>query len=125
MLVAGAQSEVGFAIYAFTYRDLALSMKDRSQHSVWVGGTFDLSESTNTSSYFDSLRRWGIPIYSDKFMGASNLLHEKIMVIDQRIAATGSVNWSNAGNNSNDENSLLCYSPAITARYRTEIACIR
>jgi phosphatidylserine/phosphatidylglycerophosphate/cardiolipin synthase-like enzyme len=121
-LVAGAQSEVGFAIYAFTFRDLALSMKDRHQHSVWVGGTFDLSESTNTSSYFDSLRRWGVPIYSDKFMGAGNLLHEKIMVIDQRIAATGSVNWSNAGNNSNDENSLLCYSSAIAARYRTEIA---
>jgi len=121
-LVSSAQSEVGFAIYSFTYRDLALSMKDRHQHSVWVGGTFDLSESTNTSSYFDSLRRWGIPVYTDKFMSASNLLHEKIMVIDQSIAATGSVNWSNAGNNSNDENSLLCYSPAIAARYRSEIA---
>ena len=65
--------------------------------------------------YFDSLRLWGMPVYIDKFMNNSNLLHEKIMVIDQRIVAAGSVNWSNAGNSSNDENSLIAFSPSIAA----------
>jgi hypothetical protein len=32
------------------------------------------------------------------------------------------VNWSNAGNSSNDENSLIAISPAIAARYRNEIS---
>jgi phosphatidylserine/phosphatidylglycerophosphate/cardiolipin synthase-like enzyme len=120
-LVAQAQSEVGFCIYSFTYRDLALAMKERNEHGVWVGGVFDRSESTASSSYFDSLRYWGIPVYTDKFLAPANFLHEKIMTIDQRIAAAGSVNWSNAGNNSNDENSLIVYSPGIAQRYRSEI----
>jgi phosphatidylserine/phosphatidylglycerophosphate/cardiolipin synthase-like enzyme len=121
-LVGQARQEVGFCIYSYTWRNMALAMLDRAQHAVWVGGVFDRGESTAAYSYFDSLRLWGMPVYIDKFMNYSNLLHEKIMVIDRRIVATGSVNWSNAGNSSNDENSLIVFSPAIAARYRGEIS---
>jgi hypothetical protein len=117
-----AQQEIGFCIYSYTWRNLALTMLDRAQHAVWVGGVFDRGESTAAYSYFDSLRLWGMPVYIDKFGNNSNLLHEKIMVIDSRMVATGSVNWSNAGNSSNDENSLIAFSPAIAARYRNEIS---
>lgn len=120
-LVAGAEDEVGFAIYSFTHLGLAQSMRERARQGVWVGGTFDRSESTNTASCFDSLRRWGIPVYTDKYLGVSNMLHEKIMVIDRRIAVTGSVNWSLSGNYYNDENSLICRSAPIAERYRAEI----
>jgi phosphatidylserine/phosphatidylglycerophosphate/cardiolipin synthase-like enzyme len=121
-LAGQAQSEIGFAIYAFTYLNLARAMRDRHNQGIWVGGTFDLSESTNVSSCFDSMRHWGIPVFTDKFLGASNLLHEKVMVIDRHVTAAGSVNWSNAGNSANDENSLIVNSDAIAARYRSEIA---
>lgn len=121
-LVGRAGSEIGFAIYSFTYRELALGMKSRHDQGVWVGGTFDRSESTDTYSYFDSLRQWGIPVYLDKFLGQDNLLHEKIMVIDHHISVTGSANWSNAGNFQNDENSLIIFSTAIAARYGSEIS---
>jgi phosphatidylserine/phosphatidylglycerophosphate/cardiolipin synthase-like enzyme len=120
-LVRDARTEVGFAIYAYTHRPLALAMQDRNEHAVWVGGVFDRSESTASASYFDTLRRWGIPVHTDRFLAPANMLHEKIMVIDRRISAAGSVNWSNAGNSQNDENSLLISSPRIAELYRTEI----
>ena len=120
-LASGAQYEIGFCIYSYTWRNLALAMNDRAQHAIWVGGVFDRGESTASYSYFDTLRAWDIPVYTDKFMSYGNLLHEKIMVIDRRIAVTGSANWSNAGGYSNDENTLVAISPAITERYRGEI----
>lgn len=120
-LASGAQNEIGFCIYSFTWRDLALAMNDRAHHAVWVGGVFDRGESTASYSYFDTLRAWDIPVYTDKFMAYGNLLHEKIMAIDRRITVTGSANWSNAGGYSNDENTLIAFSPSITERYRGEI----
>jgi phosphatidylserine/phosphatidylglycerophosphate/cardiolipin synthase-like enzyme len=121
-LVAPASSEIGFCIYSFTYTNLEQAVHDRFQHGVWVGGVFDRSCYTSADSTFHHMLNWGMPVYIDSFLAASNLLHEKIMVIDRHITATGSVNWSNAGNSSNDENSLVINSREIAGRYREEIS---
>ena len=120
-LAAQAQSEIGFAIYSFTYAALAQAMRDRRNHGVWVGGSFDKSGATGQSNQYDSLLSWGFPVCIDTVLGAGNILHEKIMTIDQHITATGSVNWSSAGNHENDENSLIVNSRRITELYHNEI----
>jgi hypothetical protein len=121
-LVRQAQFEVGFCIFAFTHDSLALRMKERNERGVWVGGVYDRGGANLQGTEFYRLDSWDIPVYRDSFLGPGNDLHEKIMTIDRRIVAAGSVNWSGAGNDDNDENSLIVYSPAIAERYRQEIS---
>lgn len=58
---------------------------------------------------------------------SSGLLHHKYLVGDVDNAATslvvtGSHNWSNAANSTNDENTLIIHSEAIAALYEQEFA---
>jgi hypothetical protein len=118
--VARARTEVAFCIFSFEYIPVALQMIARFDAGVWVGGAYDLSATSDTG--IELLRSHGIPVYPDRFGGYLNRLHEKVMVIDRRTVITGSANWSNSANVSNDENLLVIHSPALAQRYLQEIS---
>lgn len=49
-----------------------------------------------------------------------DLLHHKFAVIDQKIVITGSQNWSEAANRTNDENLLVIQNPTVAAHFERE-----
>ncbi|GAB4381842.1 MAG: DUF655 domain-containing protein [Elainellaceae cyanobacterium] len=49
-----------------------------------------------------------------------DLLHHKVGIIDDRIVVTGSQNWSDAANESNDENLLVIDNPTVAAHFERE-----
>lgn len=49
-----------------------------------------------------------------------DLLHHKFGVIDGHLVITGSQNWSEAANNSNDENLLVIDNPTVAAHFQRE-----
>lgn len=51
---------------------------------------------------------------------SGDLLHHKFAVIDQRTVITGSQNWSEAANRSNDENLLVIQNPMVAAHFQRE-----
>jgi phosphatidylserine/phosphatidylglycerophosphate/cardiolipin synthase-like enzyme len=49
-----------------------------------------------------------------------DLLHHKFGVVDGKIVITGSENWSEAANRSNDENLLVIDNPTVAAHFQRE-----
>ena len=57
----------------------------------------------------------GVPVLPE-----GDLLHHKMGVIDGHIVITGSQNWSEAANRSNDENLLVIDNPMVAAHFQQE-----
>jgi phosphatidylserine/phosphatidylglycerophosphate/cardiolipin synthase-like enzyme len=121
-MVNRCSRQVFFAINAFTYDPLGQAMCDAWSRGRWVGGAIDRAGALDPNSEYQRLRDWGVPIRIDSFLGAANLIHEKLMVIDSQTVIVGSANWSQNANTLNDENILIFSSPVVTARMVEEAA---
>jgi hypothetical protein len=120
-LVRQAQHEVGFAISAFTFDSLGAAMLARFNAGNRVFGTFDNANAMDPASEYWLLRPAHVPVLIDSFPYGTRALHEKIMVLDSTITATGSANWSANADYNNDENTLILYDPNIARRFHAEI----
>jgi phosphatidylserine/phosphatidylglycerophosphate/cardiolipin synthase-like enzyme len=118
-----------FNIYVFTDFNIANRMKARHIPGTRnVRGVFD----TDTSGgVFREMKGFGPFAWNppaDVVIDAiePGILHHKYMIIDPFNTAsnpavqTGSYNYSNAANNSNDENFLIVYSPRVANLYVQE-----
>lgn len=54
--------------------------------------------------------------------GNPDILHHKLMIIDESIVVMGSFNFSNSAATSNDENLLIIHNPTIASAYLSEFA---
>lgn len=110
-----AKSELLVAVYAFTNQDLAAALVQAKKRGVVVqvvvDREFDLTnEKSSKGKFFESQK---IPLR--RISGArsniaekdAGLMHQKFAVIDRKIVFTGSYNWTNSADVSNDENLLL------------------
>lgn len=116
-LVADAKSSIRFLAYSFTDQPLAQTMIDRSKAGVDVKGIY---ETFGSNSIYSQLRTFwclGIPVRRD---GTSAYLHHKVIIIDNSIVVTGSLNFSSNGDESNEENVLIVDNPQIAALYLQE-----
>ncbi len=116
-LVESARSSVRFLAFSFTYDDLGAAMFDRAVAGVDVAGIFETRGSETEHSELTPLFCSGIPVRQD---GNPGTMHHKVIVIDAEIVITGSLNFSENANDSNDENVLILSSPEIAARYLRE-----
>ena len=57
----------------------------------------------------------GVPALAE-----GDLLHHKVGLVDRRVVITGSQNWSDAANQSNDENLLVIDNPTVAAHFQRE-----
>ncbi len=115
-----AQDSIGYLIFSFTRRDLADSMIGAFTRGVWIGGVHDRSDTGSSYSQYLYLKNAGLLIYSDRLPSNYDLLHHKFMVIDKAYVITGSMNWSNNGNNENDENTIIIKNSQIANLYWQE-----
>lgn len=132
-----ADTSIDFCIYTFTLQDICDSMKIRwDSGDVMVKGVFDAWCGSNpVSKYWDMIgdtiqgeHPWDppAPVYLDSVDHIWNhLLHHKYLIIDvdrysEPILITGSQNWTGAGQNENDENTLIIHSQDIANQYLQE-----
>jgi len=128
--VKTADYEIDFCILAFTRQDLCDTMRNRWDEGVMVQGVFDRADWLGTYSKSrdmtgDSGHIWvpPAPVYCDSL---PETLHHKYMIIDAQypesdpILITGSMNWSNRGNNTNDENTLIIHDYRVANLYLQE-----
>ncbi len=118
--VSLAQDSIGYLIYSFTREDLAIRLINAFRGGVWVGGVHDRSDVGSSYSQFSMLRDSGLYVYPDGLPTSYDLLHHKFMVIDGKYVVTGSMNWSNNGNDRNDENTVIIKNPQIAGIYWQE-----
>lgn len=123
--VKGATDSINFLSFSFTDVNLAYTMSELALNDdIAVQGVFETSQSRGYSvcSY---LQERGKNIEGNgrivvKLDSNSGTMHEKVIIIDDRIVIFGSFNFSGNADTSNDENLLIIDDPNIASLFEQE-----
>lgn len=116
-LVKDAQVSVRFLAFSFTDYPLAQTMIDRAKAGVDVKGVFETFGSSSPNSELQTFWCAGVPARQD---GNSGFLHDKLIIVDNSIVVTGSLNFSSNADDSNEENVVIVDNAEIAALYLQE-----
>lgn len=116
-VVKSATKSIRFLAFSFTDYPLADAMSQRAQAGVDVAGVFERVGSDTDASELKTLVCRNVPVRRD---GNPSFLHHKVIVVDERIVITGSLNFSTNAEESNDENVIIIDNPEIARLYMQE-----
>jgi phosphatidylserine/phosphatidylglycerophosphate/cardiolipin synthase-like enzyme len=116
-LIQNAQHSIRFMAFSFTHDALGQAVLDRAKAGVEVKGIFETRGSETEFSQLSPLYCAGVPVRQD---GNPRTFHHKVFVIDDNILITGSLNFSNNANDSNDENVVIVTNADMAAPYLQE-----
>ncbi len=116
-LIKSAQSSIRFMAFSFTHDDLGAAVLSRAKAGVDVMGIFETRGSETKYSELPGLYCADVPVRQD---GNPGTFHHKVFIIDEKIVVTGSLNFSNNADESNDENVLVITNADIAAQYLAE-----
>jgi phosphatidylserine/phosphatidylglycerophosphate/cardiolipin synthase-like enzyme len=116
-VVKSATKSIRFLAFSFTDFPLADAMSQRAQNGVDVAGVFERVGSDTDASELKTLVCRNVPVRRD---GNPSFLHHKVIVVDERIVITGSLNFSTNAEESNDENVIIIDNPEIARLYMQE-----
>jgi phosphatidylserine/phosphatidylglycerophosphate/cardiolipin synthase-like enzyme len=110
-LVENARESVDILAYSFTLDRLADALIRARRNGVAVRGVFDEDSTlSNQGADFSQLQKAGLDVHLD---GDDGLMHSKAIIIDGKIVAFGSYNFTASAENKNDENILIIADPQI------------
>lgn len=130
--IDAADDTVAFMVFSFTHDDVVDAILRAEARGVAVLGIFDESQAHGLWSADETLAQAGIHVRIDGNGNASGFsggkLHHKVLVVDpdstHATVVTGSMNWSAAGTDDNDENLLLVQSPSLAAPMMAELCAL-
>lgn len=104
---------------AFSFTDDATGQELIALHDkgVNVQIVMETRSAQGTGSEFGLMEQAGIPILRDANCYTA---HNKVIVIDDQVVVTGSYNFTNRGENINDENMLIISDPTLAKLYSAE-----
>lgn len=115
-VLQGARNEIDIAIFFLTHKYLVADLIKAHQRGVKVRIIIDGTGARNEYSKHQLLRAAGIPVKVENWGGK---MHAKAVVVDQQFVVAGSMNWTTAGERTNDENTIVIKSPRIAAQFST------
>ena len=118
-LIEGAQERIRFMAFSFTHDDLGEALLARARAGVDVQGIFETRASETEYSELPILYCAGVPVRQD---GNPGTFHHKVFIIDDKMLITGSLNFSENADDSNDENVIILTNTDIAALYMDEFA---
>ena len=132
-----SSQSVNLALFVFSDQNIANTLEQQSLHNVQIRAVID--RDFIYRPYSEALDMMGVSLSNKCKYEANNhpwqkaittvgvpkllkgdLLHHKFAVIDNSAVITGSHNWSEAANSSNDEALLVIRSPTVAAHYQQE-----
>lgn len=116
-LLNDAQTSIRFLAFSFTDYPMAQAMIDRANAGVDVQGVFETFGSNSPRSELKTLWCAGLPVRQD---GNGSFLHDKVVIIDNSIVVTGSLNFSSSADEENEENVVIIDNADIAALYLQE-----
>ncbi|TAK52691.1 MAG: choice-of-anchor D domain-containing protein [Bacteroidetes bacterium] len=121
--IGKAQSSLGAALLTFTRSDLASAVITKKNAGKKARILMD--NNTDTGNQFANLQTNSVDVH---LAGGSGLLHHKYLIVDAEnpigtpYTLTGSHNWSNSAENSNDENTMIVQDARVANLYLQEFA---
>ena len=116
-MVQSATQSIRFLAFSFTDFPLAEAMSQRAQAGVDLAGVFERVGSETEAAELRTLMCRKLPVRQD---GNPGFLHHKLIVVDERIVITGSMNFSTNAEESNDENVIIIDNAEIARLYMQE-----
>jgi hypothetical protein len=115
-----ANSSIEILIYSFTLDSIGDALVEAHGRGVEVQVVFEVGQIIQSSEYW-KLKEAGIDVRNDTNSGD---MHDKIMIIDGIIVLTGSFNYSQKAEETNNENLLIINSTTIATTYGEEFTRI-
>jgi hypothetical protein len=116
-----ASKSVHVLIYSFTLDNVRDALVQAKKRGVDVKIVFDEEQARGQGSEYSNLKAAGVDVCIDT---GSGLMHDKVAIIDGHIIITGSFNWSQAGNQENNENLIVVDSSSWAAAYEQQFQLI-
>jgi len=113
----GAQKNIRFLAFSYTQEQLGQAMLDAMQRGVTVTGVFEATGSDTEYSQMLPLFCAKAPVRQD---GNPAFLHHKVIIVDEHIVITGSLNFTDNADQSNNENVIIIDNPDIARLYTEE-----
>jgi phosphatidylserine/phosphatidylglycerophosphate/cardiolipin synthase-like enzyme len=117
-LLESARESIFFMAYSFTSNQLGDILREKAAAGLTVAGVMDEEQvSSNQGTEFDPFRQANMDVRMD---GIEGLMHHKVFIVDQKIVAFGSYNFSQSAEERNDENLIIVYNPLIAQQFVQE-----
>jgi len=117
-LLESAQKSIFFLAYSFTSNQLGDIVREKAAAGLTIAGVMDEEQvKSNQGTEFDPFRQADLDVRID---GINGLMHHKVFIIDQKIVAFGSYNFSQSAEERNDENLIVVYNPLIAQSFVRE-----
>ena len=118
--IQNAEENIYFLAFSFTSDPIAEALLERAAAGVEVAGVFEESQyQSNTGGEFDRLAAAGLDVRLD---GNVQNMHHKVFIVDGKIVAFGSYNFSKSAEERNDENIIIVYNQQIAEFFMQEFA---
>lgn len=115
--VQSAKKSVRFMAFTYTQDELGQAMLDAMKNGVEVTGVFEATGSDSEYSQMTPLFCAKAPVRQD---GNPSFLHHKVIILDERIVITGSLNFTDNADQSNNENVIILDNAEIAKLYTVE-----
>ena len=114
-LIENSESYIYIPAFLVTHTAMTESLIKAKRRGVDVRIIVDATNNNRNYFFIKRLRSGNIPV---KFENYAGKMHMKTIIIDDKYVIAGSMNFSNAGENKNDENSLIMESPRLAKYYK-------
>jgi phosphatidylserine/phosphatidylglycerophosphate/cardiolipin synthase-like enzyme len=118
-LIQAAQASLDIAMFFFTDADVANALLSAKARGVKIRMVLDAGGAAITASKHSQLCAAGIPVKVENWGGKS---HSKWAVADSASVLFGSMNWTGAGDQQNDENTLVVRNAGLARAFSAEFA---
>ncbi len=102
--INNAEKSILVAAYSFTSKPIADALIEAYHNGVDVKIVLDKSQRSAKYSSFLEIKNLGVPV---RISSRYAIMHNKFMIVDDKIVQTGSFNYSQAAENHNAENVLI------------------
>jgi phosphatidylserine/phosphatidylglycerophosphate/cardiolipin synthase-like enzyme len=117
-LLRSAQTSVYFMAFTFTRADFASALIDKDRAGITVQGVFEQRQiEAGSDSAWKALRGAGLDVHLD---GNPYNLHSKVFIVDRQTVVTGSYNFTQSADQSNDENLLIIHNADVAQAFFAE-----
>lgn len=117
-LLESAEESIHFLAFSFTSNEMGDIVRAKAEDGLTIAGVMDEEQnSSNQGTEFDPFQQAELDVLSD---GIDGQMHHKVLIIDEKIVALGSYNFSRSAEERNDENLLIIYDTAIAQQFMQE-----
>lgn len=117
-VLESAQQSIYFLAYSFTANQLGDIVREKAEAGLTIAGVMDEEQvKSNQGTEYDPFRQAELDVRID---GIDGLMHHKVFIIDGKVVAFGSYNFSQSAEERNDENLMIIYNDVIAEQFMKE-----